>query len=146
LFFGNYGWFVSSFRDPLAKATNDWLNAGAAPLASSPWEGRAMLLGCGVTAVLTMLRHFLSGFWFHPIGFMLGWTNIDNGAPWGTLLVAWAIRLTVLKIGGARAVRNKLLPFFTGAFIGCILSVAVFTVVNTNAFLSGSPNFAMLLP
>ena len=146
LFFGNYGWFVSSFRDPLAKATNDWLNAGAAPLASSPWEGRAMLLGCGVTAVLTVLRHFLSGFWFHPIGFMLGWTNMDGGAPWGTLLVAWLIRYATLKIGGARAVRDRLLPFFTGVFIGCMLSVAIFTVVNTGAYFSGLPDFARFLP
>ena len=144
--YSSWTWFVNSYREPLARATNDWLNADAVPAASSPWGGRAMLFCGSVMAVLTLLRQFFSGFWFHPIGFMLGWTNIDNGAPWGTLLVAWAIRLTVLKIGGARAVRNKLLPFFTGAFIGCILSVAVFTVVNTNAFLSGSPNFAMLLP
>ena len=143
--YSSYGWIVNKFREPLARATNDWLNAGPRA-ASSPWEGRAMLFCGGVMAVLTLVRQFFSGFWFHPIGFLLGWTNINNGAPWGTLLVAWAIRFTVLKIGGARAVRNKLLPFFTGAFIGCILSVVVFTVINTNAFLSGSPNFAKLLP
>jgi hypothetical protein len=144
--FSNYGWFVSSFRDPLAKATNDWLNAGAAPLASSPWEGRAMLLGGSVTAVLTVLRHYLSGFWFHPVGFMLGWTNMDNGAPWGTLLVAWFIRFATLKIGGARAVRDRLLPFFTGVFIGCMLSVALFTVINAGAYFAGRPDFARFLP
>ena len=105
-----------------------------------------MLLGCGVTAVLTVLRHFLSGFWFHPIGFMLGWTNMDGGAPWGTLLVAWLIRYATLKIGGARAVRDRLLPFFTGVFIGCMLSVAIFTVVNTGAYFSGLPDFARFLP
>ena len=144
--FNNFGWFVSSFRDPLAKATNDWLNAGAAPLASSPWEGRAMLLGGGVTAVLTVLRHYLSGFWFHPVGFMLGWTNIDGGAPWGTLLIAWFIRFATLKIGGARAVRDKLLPFFTGVFIGCMLSVAILTAVNAGAYFSGLPDFARIIP
>ena len=144
--YNSYGWFVNSFREPLARATNDWLSADGMQAASSPWQGRAMFFGGAVMAVLTLLRQFFSGFWFHPVGFMLGWTDIDNGAPWGTLLVAWAIRLTVLKIGGARAVRNKLLPFFTGVFIGCLLSIAVFTVVNTGAFLSGSPNFAKLLP
>ena len=144
--YSSWTWFVNSYREPLARATNDWLNTDAVPAASSPWGGRAMFFCGSVMAVLTLLRQYFSGFWFHPIGFMLGWTNINNGAPWGTLLVAWAIRLTVLKIGGARAVRNKLLPFFTGAVIGCITSVAVFTVVNTNAFLSGSPNFASLLP
>ena len=144
--YSSWTWFVNSYREPLARATNDWLNTDAPPVASSPWGGRAMLFCGSVMAVLTLLRQFFSGFWFHPIGFMLGWTSINNGAPWGTLLVAWAIRLTVLKIGGARAVRNKLLPFFTGVFIGCLLSIAVFTVVNTNAVLSGSPNFASLLP
>ena len=144
--YSSWTWFTNSFREPLARATNDWLNTDAAPVAAAAWPKRAMLFGGLAMAVLTLLRQYFSGFWFHPVGFMLGWTNINNGAPWGTLLVAWLIRFTVLKIGGARAVRNKLLPFFTGAFIGCILSVAVFTVINSCAYLSGSPNFAMLLP
>ena len=144
--FSGFSWFVSSFRDPLAKATNDWLNAGAGPLATSPWESRAMIFGGCVMAVLTVLRHYLSGFWFHPIGFLLGWTNMDSGAPWGTLLVAWLIRYATLKIGGARAVRDRLLPFFTGVFIGCMLSVAVMTIVNAGAYFSGSPDFARILP
>ena len=144
--YSSWTWFTNTSREPLARATNDWLNAGETPVASAAWPKRAMLFGGGAMAVLTLLRQYFSGFWFHPIGFMLGWTNINNGAPWGTLLVAWLIRYTVLKIGGARAVRNKLLPFFTGAFIGCILRVATFTVINSHAYLSGSPNFAMLLP
>ena len=83
------------------KATNDWLSAGGgeAAAAASPWEARAMLLGGGVTAVLAVLRHFVSGFWFHPIGFIVGWTSMmDYGAPWGTLLVAWIIRYTTKKL------------------------------------------------
>ncbi len=105
-----------------------------------------MMLGGGVTAILTVLRHYISGFWFHPVGFMLGWTNMDSGAPWGTLLTAWLIRFATLKIGGARAVRCKLLPFFTGAFVGCILCVLLFTLLNARAYLSGSPDFASFLP
>ena len=105
-----------------------------------------MMLGGGVTAVLTVLRHYVSGFWFHPVGFMLGWTNMDSGAPWGTLLTAWLIRFATLKIGGARAVRDKLLPFFIGAFAGCLLCVLLFTFLNAHAYLSGSPDFASFLP
>lgn len=146
LLYSGYGWFANSFRGPLASATNNWLNSSSSPLASSPWEARSMMLGGGVTAILAVLRHYVSGFWFHPVGFILGWTNMDSGAPWGTLLIAWLIRFATLKIGGARAVRHKLLPFFTGAFVGCMLCVLLFTVLNARAFLSGSPDFASFLP
>ena len=77
---------------------------------------------------------------------MLGWTNMDSGAPWGTLLTAWLIRFATLKIGGARAVRDKLLPFFIGAFAGCMLCVLLFTFLNARAYLSGSPDFAAFIP
>ena len=146
LLYSGYGWFANNFRGPLASATNNWLNAGSSPLASSPWEARSMMLGGGVTAILTVLRHYVSGFWFHPVGFILGWTNMDSGAPWGTLLVAWLIRFATLKTGGTRAVRDKLLPFFTGAFVGCMLCVALFTFLNARAYMSGSPDFAGFLP
>jgi hypothetical protein len=101
----------------------------------------------GVTmAILTVLRQFFAGFWFHPIGFMIGFTFQNDGANWGTLLVAWIIRYTVLKIGGARAVRNKLLPFFIGAFTGCVLAVGIFSVINGHAVAQGSPNFYNSMP
>ena len=145
--YNSYGWFVNQFRAPLAMATNDWLREDSGvKVVVANWGRRAMITSGSIMVVLTVLRQFFSGFWFHPVGFMLGWTNIDNGAPWGTLLVAWAIRFTVLKIGGAKAVREKLLPFFTGAFAGCILSIITFTVINSFAFASGSPNFAYVLP
>ena len=105
-----------------------------------------MMLGGCVTAILAVLRHYVSGFWFHPVGFILGWTNMDSGAPWGTLLIAWLIRFATLKIGGAKAVRHKLIPFFTGAFVGCMLCILLFTFLNARAFMSGSPDFASFLP
>lgn len=146
LLFNGFGWFANSFRGPLSSATNDWLNSTSSPLASSPWETRSMLLGGCATAAITVLRHYVSGFWFHPVGFILGWTNMDSGAPWGTILAAWFIRYATLKIGGARAVREKLIPFFTGAFIGCVLCVLLFTVLNGLAYASGSPDFAGFIP
>jgi hypothetical protein len=146
LLYSGFGWFANSFRGPLASATNDWLNTGSSPLASSPWEARSMMLGGGVTAVLTVLRHYVSGFWFHPVGFMIGFTFQNDGANWGTLLVAWAIRYTVLKVGGARAVRTKLQPFFIGAFVGCVLAVGIFTAINGHSVAQGSPNFYNSIP
>ncbi|MBT7069092.1 MAG: hypothetical protein HN919_22540, partial [Verrucomicrobia bacterium] len=75
----------------------------------------AAAYGAGTVAVVTVLRQFFAGFWFHPIGFIVGGTWMIQEA-WGSLLLAWLIRMTVLKLGGAATVRNKLLPFATGIF------------------------------
>lgn len=89
------------------------------------------------TAVVTMLRQISPGFWFHPIGVVLAATANGSGMLlywsfnlWGSLLAAWAIRLTVLKLGGAAAVRDKLFPFFTGVFAGAISGEVVFFCIN----------------
>ena len=73
-------------------------------------------------------------------------SSYDGGAPWGTLLVAFLIRWGVLKIGGAKAVRSKLMPFFIGVFAGCVVSVGIFTLVNGNAVAQGNANFYNLIP
>ena len=101
----------------------------------------------GVTmAVLAILRQYFAGFWFHPIGFMVGFTFQNFGANWGTLLVAFAIRWSVLKIGGAKAVRTKMMPFFVGVFVGCVLAIGLFTLVNGYAVAHGNANFYNLTP
>lgn len=90
-----------------------------------------------VTAVATLLRQMYPGFWFHPIAVVVASTAEGNGMLtywsmniWGTLLVAWAIRLAVLKLGGASAVRNRLFPFFIGVFGGALLAQLLFFGYN----------------
>ena len=105
-----------------------------------------MVFSGSIMVALTLLRQFFAGFWFHPLGFLLGLTHLNDGANWGTLLVAWAIRALVLKVGGAKAVRDKLLPFFAGCFVGCLLAIMTFTVVNGISIASGSPLFYPGMP
>ena len=105
-----------------------------------------MVYGGVVTMALALFRQFFSGFWFHPIGFLLGATHLNDGANWGSLLFAWAIRFTVLKVGGATAVTGKLQPFFLGAFMGCVANIALFTVINAIAVSSGSSHFYYGIP
>jgi hypothetical protein len=83
----------------------------------------------GLTAVVTILRHAFAGFWFHPIGIILGPTPIMDHI-WGSLLVAWVVRLGVLKLAGAASVRDKLFPFFTGIFLAGVAAKGVFFVIN----------------
>ncbi len=146
-FYDGYVWFVTRIRAPLTQATAQWLREDAGIMIKTVNWGRRAMVFSGVTmAVLTVLRQYFAGFWFHPVGFMIGFTFQNDGANWGTLLVAWAIRYTVLKVGGARAVRTKLQPFFIGAFVGCVLAVGIFTAINGHSVAQGSPNFYNSIP
>ena len=146
--FNGLNWFMNSYRTTLNQATVDWLRqtADSTAHAGPLWGRRAMFFSGSIMVILTLLRQFFAGFWFHPIGFLLGFTHLNDGANWGTLLIAWAIRALVLKIGGAKAVRSKLLPFAAGVFIGCLLAVMTFTVVNTISVASGSTLFYSSMP
>jgi len=90
------------------------------------------------TAAVTILRQMFPGFWFHPIAVVLGGTADGLGMMmywssnlWGSLLAAWAIRLSVLKLGGAAAVRNRLFPFFIGVFLAAVAAQFILFGVNT---------------
>ena len=146
--FNGLNWFMNRFRTTLNQSTVDWLRqtTDAAASAGPNWSTRAMVFSGSIMVALTLLRQFFAGFWFHPLGFLLGLTHLNDGANWGTLLVAWAIRALVLKVGGAKAVRDKLLPFFAGCFVGCLLAIMTFTVVNGISIASGSPLFYPGMP
>ncbi len=140
--FNGLGWFVNKYKVVLNTATIEASNTATGP----DWGARAMCFSGVVMVILTLLRQFFAGFWFHPIGFLLGPSNLNDGANWGTLLVAWLIRLIVLKVGGAHAVRTKLQPFFIGSFVGCLLAIMIFTIVNGISVASGSQLFYPSMP
>ncbi len=145
--FNGLNWFMNNYRTALNEATASWLREESGAMAGTAGWGRAMMVYGGSTAVLLALgRQFFSGFWFHPIGFILGSTHLNDGANWGSLLVAWAIRALVLKVGGAQAVTRKLQPFFIGVFIGCVICIAAFTLVNGLSVAQGSRNFYHGIP
>ena len=93
----------------------------------------------GLTALATVLRYIFAGFWFHPIGVILGPMPLMDHI-WGSLLVAWLVRLAVLKLGGAVTVREKLLPFFAGVFLGGVMAKAVFFLINLHLHFFTSSN------
>lgn len=146
--FNGLNWFMNQYRTTLNTATVDWLRqaSDATDSLGPDWAARAMCFGGGVMIVLTVLRQFFAGFWFHPLGFLLAPSHLNDGANWGTLLIAWLIRLIVLKVGGAHAVRTKLQPFFVGVFVGCLLSIMIFTVINGMSRLDGSSLFYPSMP
>ncbi|HUW33983.1 MAG TPA: DUF6785 family protein [Planctomycetota bacterium] len=119
----NQDWFYWTYKIQLATADSQLASgqASAGGLEPSTW---AYVYGGSITVVLAVLRQVFSGFWFHPIGFILGSSHMLEWV-WGSVLAAWAIRFVVLKLGGAATVRNKLMPFCVGMFLG-VLAVAIF--------------------
>lgn len=87
------------------------------------------IFGGGITLVLTFLRQAFSGFWFHPIGFIVGSSPMMEVA-WGSVLAAGIIRYITFKIGGSFAVRKKLMPFFVGVFIGAVVCYLIFGLLS----------------
>ncbi len=145
--FNGLEFYLRRFRMDLGRATAEMARMGESVAPDAPnWGARTMVVWGGITMVLTLLRQFFSKFWFHPIGFILGGSNLNDGANWGSLLVAWAIRALVLKIGGANAVRHKLHPFFVGAFVGALTVLLVFTLINGYSITQGSGKFYRYIP
>jgi hypothetical protein len=145
--FNGLDWFLTRFRSDLSVTTTTWLReAGGPTVRVADWGQRTMVFGGVVAMILTLLRQFFAGFWFHPIGFIVGSTNVFDCANWGNLAVAWAIRALVLKVGGATAVRHKLQPFFVGVFLGALITLLVFFAVNSISVARGAAKLYPAIP
>ncbi|NLN02790.1 MAG: hypothetical protein GX174_12935, partial [Lentisphaerae bacterium] len=145
--FNGLDWFLTQFRADLNVATTTWLRESEGPTVHvANWGQRTMVFGAVVAMIITLLRQYFSGFWFHPIGFLLGSTYVFECANWGNLAVAWAIRLIVLKIGGATAVRHKLQPFFVGVFLGALVTLLTFFVINSISVAQGAGKMYTRIP
>jgi hypothetical protein len=66
---------------------------------------------------------------------------------WGSLLAAWAVRLSVLRLGGAATVREKLVPAAVGIFFAALAAHALYIAVNAYWFFfnKGTIKFGGLL-
>jgi hypothetical protein len=145
--FNGLDWFLTQFRADLNVATTTWLREAEGPTVHvANWGQRTMVFGAVVAMILTLLRQYFSGFWFHPIGFVVGSTHVFDCANWGNLAVAWAIRLIVLKIGGATAVRHKLQPFFVGVFLAALITLLVFFAINSISVAKGASKIFTEIP
>ena len=126
----NQDWFFWSYKMQLATADSKLVEqtaavAGSGGVDPSTW---AYVYGGVITVALAALRQVWSSFWFHPIGFVIGSSHLLEWV-WGSVLTACVIRYVVLKLGGAATVRNKLMPFCVGMFLGVVAVAVIFNVV-----------------
>jgi hypothetical protein len=116
----------TSFINDAATRELDKMNGNPATASWFTPQYLAFYFSAGVTILLTLVRQMFSGFWFHPIGFILGSSQMMEDA-WGSLTVAMVLRYAVLKLGGAATVRQKLLPFA----VGCILAIVTTSIITS---------------
>ncbi len=100
-------------------------------------DAKGLAIGAVVTLILAALRGLFMWFPIHPLGYVLAGSHMMGGAGgsiaihgalWLPALLAWAVRGIVLKVGGARAIREGLTPFCVGMFIACVASMILFDI------------------
>ena len=89
------------------------------------------------TVAVTLLRQVFSGFWFHPLGLLLGSTYCAAWL-WGSALLAWIIRRLTVSLGGATTIRDRLVPTAIGLFCGGVIGELGWWMLATGAHATGA--------
>ncbi len=88
----------------------------------------AIAAGFLLTLVLNMLRLRLSWFPFHPVGYAVS-GSWSLSLLWLPLMVAWILKLVILRYGGLKAYRHWL-PLFLGVILGECIIGSMWTIVG----------------
>ena len=93
------------------------------------WDAwQFMLLGGGVMSALMWARHQFVWWPLNPLGFTIA-ANWKTGHIFFSALLAWFLKLVILRYGGVRLYRN-LRPFFLGLILGEIVAAGIFLLLD----------------
>jgi hypothetical protein len=93
------------------------------------WSGMGFLFGGGLLMALMMwVRHRVPWWPVHPIGFPIG-ANFMMERVWGSVFIAWVVKVLVLRFAGAAAYRSSQF-FFLGLIVGEATAVGLWLVVD----------------
>jgi hypothetical protein len=116
---------------------NSWLETQKPP----DHTGTAWMIGAFAFTVLcnSMRRRFL--WWpFHPAGYPLA-VSFAMDYFWFAVFVAWAIKASVLKVGGMRLYR-KGIPLALGLILGDYVTGSIWAIIGP---LLGLPNYRIFI-
>jgi hypothetical protein len=118
-------WYTAVGQQPYRRLAS-W-SSYALP---TDWVGLAgAALGALVAIVLGVARQRVPGWPFHPIGYAIANTpSMDY--LWMPFLVAWILKLLVLRYGSISMYR-KLVPLFLGAILGDLAIPALWGLYGT---------------
>ena len=79
--------------------------------------------------LLIAARQRFVGWGLHPLGFAVapGWTM---GILWSSIMLAWLIKRTVLKYGGAK-LYERTKPFFMGLIMGQLAIGGLWLIIDS---------------
>jgi hypothetical protein len=121
-----YGWDIYNRLD-------QWITA------PTPGESPAVAaMGVGLLGslfLITMRARFF-GWPFHPIGYAISGSWSMN-LVWLPLLIAWGVKVSVLRYGGLRLYREAL-PFFLGLILGDVTMGTLWSLIG---ILIGTPTY-----
>jgi hypothetical protein len=99
------------------------------PTSPTPSSITAIIVGFGMTFLLAWLRTRFVGFPLHPAAYVLN-TSPANDYFWVDMLVAWAVKVLIMRYGGLKMYRNAL-PFFLGLILGDFVTGSAWCLVGT---------------
>jgi len=83
-----------------------------------PAYGAAIAIGVGMLTAISLFAMRVGYLWwpFHPVGYAIAGSWSIN-LCWMPMLIAWALKVTILRYGGLKMLRRAL-PFFLGLIVG----------------------------
>jgi hypothetical protein len=88
----------------------------ASPRPPNTASGLAVMVGFGIAVFLQAMRTRFPWWPFHPLGFAVT-SSWEINLVWLSLLIAWVLKLTILRYGGRQGY-SKSIPFFLGLILG----------------------------
>lgn len=107
----SYNWLDGGLKTGFRAEGSRWVAVGSAG---------------GFIVLLTSLRRMFAWFPFHPLGYCIGPGLIWL---WFPFLIAWALKLVILRYGGLSLYRRSL-PFFLGLVLGDYTTGAMWSLIG----------------
>ncbi len=120
-----------------SESWSRYTNWVAVPKPPQPQVGMAVCVGAVFTLLLNFARIRIVGFPFHPVGYAVA-SSWGMGQLWMPMLVAWTIKVLVLRYGGLGMYR-RILPLCYGVILGECVTGSLWSLFS---MATGIPTYA----
>ena len=121
-----HGWFFGAGPQvPFSFITQKFQNAPSVQLDGWLFKG----IGAGLMGGLIFLRHHFLWWPFHPLGFAICTVSYIVGRLWFSVFIAWLLKITILKYGGAQ-LHRVLRPLFMGLILGQFCNAGFWLIID----------------